>query len=141
TASAVALLAVSAGAAAQGLPFVAVLALPVIFASGMSLMDTTDGAFMAKAYSWAFSNPVRKVFYNVTVTGLSVFVALFVGLVELTQILIQAGNLRGQPFAAIACQHIGQLGIVIAGAFVLTWLAAFAVSKDRRSECRGGYPL
>src|SRR5258708_15744651 len=80
TASEVALLAISAGAASQGLPFVAVVALPLIFAAGMSLMDTTDGAFMAKAYSWAFSNPIRKLFYNMTMTSLSVFVALFVGL-------------------------------------------------------------
>src|SRR5205809_5800692 len=86
TASEVALLAISAGAASQGLPFVAVLALPLIFAAGMSLMDTLDGAFMVKAYGWAFSNPLRKVFYNLTVTGLSVFVALFVGGVELAQL-------------------------------------------------------
>src|SRR6266480_7501206 len=92
TASEVALLAISAGAASQGLPFTTVLALPIIFAAGMSLMDTTDGAFMAKAYSWAFSNPVRKLFYNMTMTGLSVFVALFVGLVELTQILVEKLN-------------------------------------------------
>src|SRR5438105_8510295 len=77
TASEVALLAISAGAAAQGLPFVAVISLPLIFAAGMSLADTTDGAFMAKAYSWAFSNPVRKPFYNITITGLPVFVSLF----------------------------------------------------------------
>src|SRR5205085_7964418 len=86
TASEVALLAISAGAATQGLPFTAVISLPIIFAAGMSLMDTTDGAFMAKAYSWAFSNPIRKLFYNITRTGLSVFVALFVGMVGLSQI-------------------------------------------------------
>src|ERR1700694_5093788 len=79
TASEVALLAISAGAAAQSLPFLAVLSLPMIFAAGMSLMDTADGAFMSKAYAWAFSNPIRKVFYNLTITALSVFVALFVG--------------------------------------------------------------
>src|SRR5207248_7710554 len=88
TASEVALLAISAGAAAQGLPFVAILSLPLIFAAGMSAMDTADGAFMSKAYAWAFSNPIRKVFYNLTVTALSVFVALFVGGVELSQLLI-----------------------------------------------------
>src|SRR5437763_7457558 len=102
TASEVALLAISAGAASQGLPFVAVVALPLIFAAGISLMDTTDGAFMAKAYSWAFSNPVRKLFYNMTMTGLSVFVALFVGLVELSQILLQVLRLEGGPWDTIA---------------------------------------
>src|SRR6202163_3406705 len=94
TASEVALLASSAGAAAKGVPFLAIIALPLIFAAGMSLMDTADGAFMAKAYSWAFTSPIRKVFYNLTMTSLSVFVALFVGVTELVQILIQAFNLK-----------------------------------------------
>src|SRR2546428_769518 len=97
-ASEVSLLAISAGAAAQHLPIYAVLSLPLIFAAGMSLMDTADGAFMARAYEWAFSNPIRKVFYNLTVTGLSVFVALFVGLVELAQILIGILKLKGGVF-------------------------------------------
>lgn len=95
TASEVALLAISAGAASQGLPFVAVVSLPIIFAAGMTLMDTTDGAFMAKAYSWAFSNPIRKLFYNLTMTGISVFVALFVGTVEIAQVLGQVLGLEG----------------------------------------------
>src|SRR5438105_5156961 len=73
TASEVALLAISAGAAAQGLPFTAVISLPLIFAAGMSLMDTTDGAFMSKAYSWTFASPIRQVFSNLTVTAPSVF--------------------------------------------------------------------
>src|SRR6267378_1661617 len=86
TASEISLLAISAGAAAQHLPIYALISLPLIFAAGMSLMDTADGAFMSQAYSWACSNPVRKVFYNLTMTGLSVFVALFVGLIEVAQI-------------------------------------------------------
>ncbi|HEX2647867.1 MAG TPA: HoxN/HupN/NixA family nickel/cobalt transporter, partial [Candidatus Dormibacteraeota bacterium] len=100
TASEVALLAISAGAAAQVVPFGAVISLPLIFAAGMSLMDTMDGAFMARAYSWAFSSPIRKVYYNLTVTSLSVFVALFVGVIELAQILIQVVGLRGGVFNA-----------------------------------------
>jgi high-affinity nickel-transport protein len=136
TASEVAFLAISAGAAAQGLPFLAVLSLPVIFAAGMSGMDTLDGAFMAKAYSWAFSNPVRKVFYNLTVTGLSVFVALFVGLVEVSQILIQVLDLTGAPFDAVAHLDFGRIGLVIVGAFVVTWVVSFAVFKLRRVEER-----
>jgi nickel/cobalt transporter (NiCoT) family protein len=136
TASEVSLLAISAGAAAQGLPFVAILSLPVIFAAGMSGMDTLDGAFMAKAYSWAFSNPVRKVFYNLTVTGLSVFVALFVGAIEVSQILIQVLNLRGRPFDAVARIDFASIGLFIVGAFVVTWVVAFAVFKVRRVEER-----
>jgi high-affinity nickel-transport protein len=137
TASEVALLAISAGAAAQHLPFLAVLSLPVIFAAGMSLMDTADGAFMSKAYAWAFSNPIRKVFYNLTVTSLSVFVALFVGLVEVAQILIQVLSLKGGAFDAVAgFNFIGTAGFVIVGAFVVTWAIAFAVFKVRRVEER-----
>jgi high-affinity nickel-transport protein len=136
TASEVSLLAVSAGAAAQGLPLLAVLSLPVIFAAGMSGMDTLDGAFMAKAYSWAFSNPVRKVFYNLTVTGLSVFVAIFVGGIEVAQIAIQVLGLRGGPFDAVAHLEFGSIGLFIVGAFVVTWIVAFAVFRLRRVEER-----
>jgi high-affinity nickel-transport protein len=137
TASEVALLAISAGAAAQGLPFGAVISLPLIFAAGMSLMDTTDGAFMSKAYSWAFASPIRKVFYNLTVTSLSVFIALFVGVVELAQILIQILDLRGPVFATIAgFDFIGKAGYVIVAAFVVTWAAAFLIYKVRRIDER-----
>src|SRR5207302_4741272 len=121
TASEIALLAISAGAAAQGLPFTAVISLPLIFAAGMSLLDTLDGAFMAKAYGWAFSNPIRKVFYNMTITGLSVFVAMFVGLVEVTQILIQVTHVSGGLWDALANLNFNAMGFIIVGAFVVTW--------------------
>jgi len=136
TASEVAVLAIGAGAAAQGLPLLAVLSLPLVFGAGMSAMDTLDGAFMAKAYSWAFSNPVRKVFYNLTVTGLSVFVALFVGAVDVAQILIRVLDLHGEPYQAVARLDFGTLGIFIVAAFVVTWAAAFAIFKLRRVEER-----
>jgi len=137
TASEVALLAVSAGAAANGIPFGAIIALPLIFAAGMSLMDTADGAFMAKAYSWAFASPVRKVFYNLTMTSLSVFVALFVGLVELLQVLIHWLNLKGGLFSAIAgFDLIGRAGYFIVAAFVLAWAGAFVIYKARRIDER-----
>ena len=137
TASEVALLAISAGAAAQGLPFTAVISLPLIFAAAMSMMDTTDGAFMSKAYSWAFASPVRKVFYNLTVTSLSVFVALFVGVVELTQILIDLLGLHGPVFDAIArFDFVGSAGYVIVAAFIVTWVAALVIYKVRRIDER-----
>src|SRR3989454_5711745 len=124
TASEVALLAISAGAAAQGLPFTAAISPPLIFSAGMSLMDTTDGAFMSKAYSWAFASPIRKVVYNLTVTSLSVLVALFVGVIELAQILIRILGLQGGAFDVIAnFDFIGKAGYVIVGAFVI---ASFA---------------
>ena len=137
TASEVALLAISAGAAAKGLPFLAVVSLPIIFAAGMCLMDTTDGAFMSKAYAWAFSNPVRKVFYNLTVTGLSVVVALVIGVLELVQILIQVANPPGQPWDAIGgFNFIGQAGFLIVGLFALTWIVAVVVYRAGRVEER-----
>jgi len=138
TATEVAFLAIAAGAAAQGLPFYAVLALPIIFAAGMSLMDTADGAFMSKAYAWAFSNPIRKVFYNMTITGLSVFVALFVGLVEVMQILIQATHASGGLWDLLAKLNFNTMGFIIVGTFVLTWVAALAFFKLTRVEERWG---
>ena len=86
TASEVGLLALAAGVATHHVPFLAVISLPILFAAGMSLMDTADGAFMSQAYGWAFSNPIRKVYYNITVTTLSVAVALAIGTVELLQV-------------------------------------------------------
>jgi len=137
TASEVAILAISAGAAAKGVPFLAVIALPLIFAAGMSLMDTADGAFMAKAYSWAFTSPIRKVFYNLTMTSLSVFVALFVGVVELMQVLIQRFDLKGGIYGAIAgFDLVGRAGYFIVAAFVLAWAAALLIYKVRRIDER-----
>src|ERR1700694_5215196 len=137
TASEVAILAISAGAAAKGVPFLAIIALPLIFAAGMSLMDTADGAFMAKAYSWAFTSPIRKVFYNLTMTSLSVFVALFVGVVELLQVLIQKFELTGGVFGAIAgFDLVGRAGYFIVAAFVVAWAAALLIYKVRRIDER-----
>ena len=137
TASEVAILAISAGAAANGLPFVAVIALPLIFAAGMSLMDTADGAFMAKAYSWAFTSPIRKVFYNLTMTSLSVLVALFIGTIEIMQVAIKAFDLKGGVFEAIAAfDLVGRAGYFVVAAFVLAWVAALLVYKARRIDER-----
>jgi high-affinity nickel-transport protein len=135
TASEVAFLAISAGAAANGLPVTVVIALPLIFAAGMSLMDTADGAFMAKAYSWAFASPIRKVFYNLTMTSLSVFVALFVGGMELLQILVRVLDLKGEAFDAIrGSDFVGRAGFFIVAAFVLAWAAALVLYRARRID-------
>ena len=93
TATEVALLVLAGGAAGAGLPWYAILCLPILFAAGMSLMDSIDGSFMNFAYGWAFSKPVRKVFYNITITGLSVAVALVIGTIELGGL----HRLRAQP--------------------------------------------
>ena len=103
----------------------------------MSLMDTLDGAFMSKAYTWAFASPIRKVFYNMTVTSLSVFVALFVGVVELAQISVQVLGLHGPVFDYVAkLNFLGAAGYVVVAAFVVTWAAAFVIYKVRRIDER-----
>ena len=95
TATEVALLVLAGGAAGAGLPWYAILCLPILFAAGMSLMDSIDGSFMNFAYGWAFSKPVRKVFYNLTITGLSVAVALVIGTIELGGLIASKLNLTG----------------------------------------------
>ena len=123
TATEVALLFLAAGAAGSGLPFYAILCLPVLFAAGMSLLDTIDGSFMNFAYGWAFSKPVRKVYYNLTITGLSVAVALIVGTIELLSIAGVVSNV-----------DLNMVGFVIVGLFVVTWTVALAVWRFAHIE-------
>jgi nickel/cobalt transporter (NiCoT) family protein len=127
TATEVALLFLAAGAAGAGLPWYAIVCLPVLFAAGMSLLDTIDGAFMSFAYGWALSRPVRKVFYNLTITGLSVAVALLVGTVELLSVLADRLRLSGGVWDVVNRLDLNQLGLLIVGLFVLTWAVALAV--------------
>jgi high-affinity nickel-transport protein len=136
TASEVGLLAMTAGAAAGDLPVPAVLCLPILFAAGMTVMDTTDGVLMSKAYDWALLNPLRKIFYNITTTGLSVAVALVVGGIELLQVLIGTLDLHGRPFDAIAALNFGVLGYLIVGMFLLAWGLSLALWKFGRIEAR-----
>jgi high-affinity nickel-transport protein len=138
TASEIGLLAMTAGAAAGSLPMPAVLALPILFAAGMSAMDTTDGVLMVKAYDWAFVNPLRKVFYNLTITGLSVAVALIVGTIELLQVLIGLFAWRGAFFDGVAALDFGTLGYAIVGVFIVAWCASMAIWKLGRIEERDG---
>ena len=131
TATEVALLFLAAGAAGAGLPWYAILCLPVLFAAGMSLLDTIDGSFMNFAYGWAFSKPVRKVYYNLTITGLSAAVALVVGTMELASI---AGILPNVDMNTV--------GLAIVVLFVVTWTVALAVWRFARIEEKwaGGVP-
>ncbi len=136
TASEVGLLAMTAGASAGDLPVPAVLCLPILFAAGMSLMDTTDGVLMCKAYDWALMNPLRKIFYNVTTTGLSVGVALVIGTIELAQVLIGTLDLKGPVCGAIATLNFGMLGYIVVALFLLAWGLSVAVWKFGRIEQR-----
>jgi nickel/cobalt transporter (NiCoT) family protein len=136
TATEVALLVLAGTAVVGGLPFYAVLSLPILFAAGMSLFDTMDGCFMNFAYDWAFARPVRKVYYNLTITGLSVFVAAFVGIVEVLGLLGQDGKLTGSGWAWLENFNINTAGFVIVGVFVLTWTVALAIWRFGRIEQR-----
>jgi high-affinity nickel-transport protein len=138
TASEVGLLAMTAGASAGNLPLGGVLALPILFAAGMSLMDTTDGVLMAKAYNWAFVNPMRKLFYNLSTTGLSVAVALLIGTVELLQVLVSLMHLHGPVFDAIGALDFGLLGYVIVGLFLGSWALSVALWKLGRRHAVSG---
>jgi len=122
------------GAAAFSLPWYAILTLPVLFAAGMSLFDSIDGCFMNFAYGWAFSKPVRKVFYNMTITALSVFVALVIGVIELVSILADQLGIDSGPLAAVASLDLNFVGFAIVGLFVLTWAVALAIWKLGRVE-------
>jgi nickel/cobalt transporter (NiCoT) family protein len=134
TATEVALLVLAGTAVIGGLPFYAVLSLPILFAAGMSLFDTADGCFMNFAYDWAFARPVRKVYYNLTITALSVFVAVFIGAVEVLGLLGQDGNLTGPGWSWLAGFDINKAGFVIVGVFVLTWVAALAIWRFGKIE-------
>ena len=129
TASEVGLLAMTAGASAGSLPIPAVLALPILFAAGMTLMDTTDGLLMCKAYDWALLNPVRRIFYNATTTGLSAGVALVIGSIELLQAGIRQMKLHGGLYDTIEQFDFGMLGYVVAGLLLLAWGCSVAVWK------------
>jgi high-affinity nickel-transport protein len=134
TASEVALLILAAAGAAGALPWYAILSLPVLFAAGMCLFDTIDGTFMNFAYGWAFSQPVRKVYYNITITSLSVVVALVIGGVELLGLLSQQLNITGRFWTDMQNANINSLGFVIVGLFVVTWAIALAVWRFCRIE-------
>lgn len=136
TATEVTLLVLAGGAAAFTLPFYAVLVLPVLFAAGMSLLDTVDGVFMNVAYGWAFARPVRKVYYNITITGLSVAVALVIGTIELVGVLVQETGTTSGPLVAIADVPLDDAGYGIVGLFVVAWLVAIAVWRFGRVEQR-----
>lgn len=134
TATEVALLVLAGSGAASGLPWYAILCLPVLFAAGMSLLDTIDGSFMNFAYGWAFSKPVRKVFYNLTITGLSVAVALIIGTVELLGLLADKLALHGAFWDWLTALDLNTVGFVVVGLFVATWIVALLVWKYAHIE-------
>jgi nickel/cobalt transporter (NiCoT) family protein len=136
TVTEVGLLVLAGTSVASGLPWYAVMCLPVLFAAGMSLLDSIDGSFMNFAYGWAFSKPVRKVFYNITITGLSVAVALVIGTIELGGLIASQLNLSGGFWAWFENINMNLVGFLIVGLFVATWAIAMSVWRFGRIEER-----
>jgi nickel/cobalt transporter (NiCoT) family protein len=136
TATEIALLVLAGTSAAAGLPWYAILCLPVLFTAGMCLLDSIDGSFMNFAYGWAFSNPVRKVYYNITITGLSVAVALLIGSIELLGLFAGQLGWRGPPWDWLGGLDLNTVGFVVVGMFVATWAIALLVWRYGRIEER-----
>lgn len=136
TATEVGLLVLAGSSVIAGLPWWAIISLPLFFAGGMSLLDTIDGSFMNFAYGWAFSKPVRKVYYNIVITGLSVAVALFVGGLEICQVIADQLNLTGFFWGYAADFDLNSAGYIIVGAFVVVWSIALLLWKYGKVEDR-----
>jgi high-affinity nickel-transport protein len=143
TATEVVLLAATAYAAIQGLPYFAVLALPFLFSGGMMLFDTLDGTFMNFAYGWAFARPVRKVYYNLVITGLSIGAAFIIGTIEILGILTTEAHLHGGFWDIMANFNINVAGFCVAGLFILVWAVALAYWKwgDVEARWASGVPV
>ncbi|HEY4459303.1 MAG TPA: HoxN/HupN/NixA family nickel/cobalt transporter [Pseudonocardiaceae bacterium] len=136
TATEIALLVLAGTGAASGLPWYAIVALPLLFAAGMSLLDTVDGTFMNFAYHWAFSNPVRKVYYNITITGLSVAVALIIGSIELVGVLHDDFDIVDPVTTWISGLNLNNVGFFIVGLFVVVWAGAIGYWRLGKLEQR-----
>jgi high-affinity nickel-transport protein len=136
TATEVALLVAAGTGAAAGMPWYGILCLPVLFAAGMSLLDTLDGSFMTVAYGWALAQPVRKVYYNLTITGLSIAVSFTVGTVELASLAHASLGLHHPPLSWAAAANLNTIGFLIVGLFCVTWSASVLIWKYGRIEER-----
>ena len=136
TATEVGLLVLTGTSVIAGLPWWAILSLPLFFAGGMSLLDTIDGSFMNFAYGWAFSKPVRKVYYNIVITGLSVAVALFIGGLEILQVLANQLDLKGGLWNYAANFNLNSAGFIITAVFLVVWIGALLLWKFGRIEER-----
>jgi len=136
TATEIGLLGISAAEAAKGLPFKSILVFPILFAAGMSLIDTTDNILMLGAYGWAFVKPIRKLYYNITITSVSVVVALVVGGIEALGLLGSHLHLENWFWRAIARlnDNFGVLGYFIVGLFAFSWVVSIAFYKWRRFD-------
>jgi high-affinity nickel-transport protein len=134
TASEVGLLGIAAVTGASGMPIALILLLPLLFVAGMSLVDTTDGVAMLGAYGWAFLKPLRKLYYNITITSISVVVALFIGGLEVLQVLGAQLRADGPFWDAVQNFPLENLGFYIIGVFIASWLVSVVVYKLKRVD-------
>lgn len=134
TASEVALLAISAGVAKSDVGITGIMALPILFAAGMSLLDTADGVFMTTAYKWAFNTPLRKVYYNLTVTSMSVIAALLIGTIELAQVITSKIGLTSGVWKWVQSLDVGAVGYILVVLFVLIWVTSYGIWKFNKVE-------
>jgi nickel/cobalt transporter (NiCoT) family protein len=144
TTTEVLLLGSAAFLASEHVPWYAIMALPILFTAGMALMDTTDGLFMNLAYGWAFFNPVRKVYYNLAITGLSVGICFFIGAIETLGLLPQEIKGLSQDHGIWGFLHhfnLNTAGYVIVGMFIVTWLGAVLIWRYGRIEEKWGARL
>jgi nickel/cobalt transporter (NiCoT) family protein len=146
TATEVGLLGISAAAASKGMPIWSIMVFPALFTAGMALIDTTDSILMLGAYGWAFMKPIRKLFYNITITSVSVLVAILIGGLETLGLIQSEYNLTGWFWDKIAVLNgdsaFGMLGFIIIGIFILAWIASLSIYKIKRYDevqvTRGG---
>jgi high-affinity nickel-transport protein len=142
TATEVSLLGISASQAAQGVSMGVVLVFPVLFAAGMTLVDTTDGVLMLGAYDWAFVRPIRKIYYNLTITLVSVLVAVLIGGIETLGLLNDQFSLKGRFWNVIGTlnDNFNNLGFVIIGVFIFAWVVSFVIYRVKRYDDLPVYP-
>ncbi len=134
TATEVGLLSIAAATGVSGMPMGTILLLPLAFTAGMCLIDTIDGVLMLGAYGWAYIKPIRKLYYNMTITAISVIVAFFIGSIETMQVIFSQFKLQGKPFDVINNIAFGNLGYIIIGIFVACWLLSLIIYKVKNYD-------
>jgi high-affinity nickel-transport protein len=136
TATEIALLGIAAAQASQGLSPWAIMVFPVLFSAGMSLIDTLDGHLMLGAYGWAYLKPIRKIYYNMTITLVSVVVAIVIGSIEALGLISDKLKLQGPVWDAIGAlnDNFGTLGYLIIGIFVLSWIASVLIYRAKKFD-------
>jgi high-affinity nickel-transport protein len=136
TATEIAMFSLSASEASRGLPLTGIVVLPVLFAGGMSLIDTTDGVMMLGAYEWAFVKPMRKMYYNMTITLMSVLVAVFIGGIEVLGLVKEGLGMSGSAWNVVGyfSHHLNNCGFVVIAVFIAAWAGSYILYRSQRLD-------